>query len=154
MTKTVLSRDYESLLAEVKERVHAAQYQALKAVNKELVGLYWDIGRMIVERQAGETWGKSIVQQLAGDLQKEFPGIKGFSAQNLWYMRQFYLEYQGIEKLQPLVGEIGWSGDSQAAGGRMRRDSAANRQEPTILQQAVAKLLFSTIRKNFEELGV
>lgn len=109
MSKTLLPRDYEALFTEVKERVRVAQYQALKTVNKELIGLYWDIGRMIVARQAGETWGKSIVQQLAGDLQKEFPGIKGFSAQNLWYMRQFYLEYQGIAKLQPLVGEISWS---------------------------------------------
>lgn len=109
MSKTLLPRDYETLFTEVKERVRVAQYQALKTVNKELIGLYWDIGRMIVARQAGETWGKSIVQQLAGDLQKEFPGIKGFSAQNLWYMRQFYLEYQGIAKLQPLVGEISWS---------------------------------------------
>jgi len=109
MSKTLLHGDYESLLTEVKDRVRAAQYQALKTVNKELVRLYWDIGRMIVERQTGETWGKSIVQQLAGDLQQAFPGIQGFSAQNLWYMRQFYLEYQGIEKLQPLVGEISWS---------------------------------------------
>lgn len=109
MSKTLLPRDYETLFTEVKERVRVAQYQALKTVNKELIGLYWDIGRMIVARQAGETWGKSIVQQLAGDLQKEFPGIKGFSAQNLWYMRQFYLEYQGIAKLQPMVGEISWS---------------------------------------------
>jgi hypothetical protein len=65
--------DYPRLLAEVKERVRSAQYAALKAVNTELVGLYWDIGRLIVERQAGETWGKRIVHQLAGDLQREFP---------------------------------------------------------------------------------
>lgn len=53
--------DYRSLLIKIKERVRSAQYQALKSVNKELVGLYWDIGKLIVERQAGETWGKSIV---------------------------------------------------------------------------------------------
>ncbi len=104
-----LPLEYGSLLLAVKERVRIAHYQALKAVNKELVGLYWDIGRLIVERQAGETWGKAIVQQLAKDLQGEFPGISGFSVQNLWYMRQFYLEYQDSEKLQPLVGEIAWS---------------------------------------------
>ena len=101
--------DYGALLVAVKERVRAAQYQALKAVNKELVGLYWDIGRMIVGRQVDEGWGQAIVERLADDLQKEFPGIKGFSVQNLWYMRQLYLEYHENEKLQPLVGEIGWS---------------------------------------------
>lgn len=103
------SIDYPALLAEVKERVRSAQYTALKAVNTELVGLYWDIGRMIVERQAGETWGKAIVQQLAGDLQREFPGVGGFSASNLWRMKGFFETYQGIQKLAPLVREIGWS---------------------------------------------
>lgn len=83
MTLSKLPEDYGSLLLEVKERIRAAQYRALRAVNKELVGLYRDIGRLIVKRQAGDTWGKSIVQQLAGDLQKEFPGIGGFSASNL-----------------------------------------------------------------------
>ncbi len=95
--------DYAKLLTSVKERVRAAQYAALKAVNTELVGLYLDIGRMIVERQAGETWGKAIVQQLADDLQREFPGIGGFSASNLWRMKAFFEAYQGAEKLAPLV---------------------------------------------------
>ncbi len=104
-----LPDDYAALLAEVKERVRSAQYGALKAVNKELVSLYWDIGKLIVERQDREGWGKSVVERLANDLQNEFPGVKGFSVQNLWYMRQFYLEYHDSEKLQPLVGEISWS---------------------------------------------
>jgi len=104
-----LPDDYAALLAEVKERVLSAQYEALKTVNKELVALYWDIGKLIVERQDREGWGKSVVERLANDLQNEFPGVKGFSVQNLWYMRQFYLEYRDNEKLQPLVGEIGWS---------------------------------------------
>jgi len=104
-----LPDDYAVLLSEVKERVRAAQYEALKAVNKELVALYWDIGKLIAERQNREGWGKSVVEQLASDLQNEFPGVKGFSVQNLWYMRQFYLEYYDNEKLQPLVGEISWS---------------------------------------------
>ena len=104
-----LPDDYLRLLSAVKERVRSAQYEALKAVNTELVGLYWDIGRLIVERQAGETWGKSIVEQLAGDLQKEFAGAGGFSASNLWRMKGFYEAYQDGEKLAQLVREIGWS---------------------------------------------
>lgn len=104
-----LPGDYSALLIEVKERIHSAQYAALKAVNKELVGLYWDIGKMIAERQEAEGWGKSVVQQLAADLRAEFPGVRGFSVQNLWYMRQFYLEYHDNPKLQPLVGEISWA---------------------------------------------
>ena len=104
-----LPDDYAVLLIEIKERIRHAQYQALKAVNKELVALYWDIGKMIADRQKRAGWGKSVVKILADDLQIEFPGVKGFSIQNLWYMRQFYLEYCDNEKLQPLVGEISWS---------------------------------------------
>ncbi len=101
--------DYADLLAEVKERIRSAQYAALKAVNTELVGLYWDIGRMIAERQKKSGWGRAVVENLSADLRREFPGVAGFSVQNLWYMRQFYLEYSGHEKLQPLVGEIAWA---------------------------------------------
>ena len=104
-----LPKGYSGLLIEIKERIRTSQYAALKAVNKELIRLYWDIGKLIAERQKSEGWGKSVVLRLAEDLQQEFPGIIGFSVQNLWYMRQFYLEYCEKEKLQPLVGEISWS---------------------------------------------
>ena len=71
--------DYVSLLAEVKARVRVAQYAALKTVNKELVGLYWDIGRLITERQIDSTHGDAVVERLTRDLQAEFPGLAGFS---------------------------------------------------------------------------
>jgi len=102
-------QDYPRLLTEIKERIRSAQYEALKAVNKELIGLYWDIGRMIVERQVVEGWGKAVVKQLATDLQTEFPGVGGFSASNLWRMKAFFEAYTGHEKLAPLVREIAWS---------------------------------------------
>ena len=104
-----LPDDYAVLLSEVKERVRAAQYEALKAVNKELVALYWDIGKLIVERQDREGWGKSVVKRLANDLQNEFPGIGGFSTSNLWRMKGFCEAYADSTKLAPLVREIGWS---------------------------------------------
>ena len=104
-----LTEEYGSLLVEIKQRIRSAQYEALKAVNKELIALYWDIGRLIVQRLQGESWGKSIVQNLAKDLQNEFPGMSGFSAANLWRMRQFYETYVNDEKLAPMVREIGWT---------------------------------------------
>ena len=82
----IVPAEYGDLVREVKERVRAAQYAALKAVNHELVGLYWDIGWLIAERQQGETWGQSVVAQLATDLQAEFPGVGGFSERNIWKM--------------------------------------------------------------------
>jgi predicted nuclease of restriction endonuclease-like (RecB) superfamily len=98
------------LLTEIKERVRSAQYEALRAVNKELVALYWDLGRTISERQAGGIgWGKAVVERLAADLRAEFPGIGGFSASNVWRMKGFYEAYASSEKLASMVREIGWS---------------------------------------------
>jgi len=101
--------DYQQFVKEIKLKVHEAQCQALRAVNKNLIQLYWDIGQAIVEKQTQHGWGKAIVERLSRDLQNDLPGVKGFSTKNLWYMRQFYLTYQHNEKLQPLVGEISWS---------------------------------------------
>lgn len=103
------SGEYGNLLIEIKQRIRSAQYEALRAVNKELIALYWDIGQLIVTRQQGESWGKSIVEQLAKDLQAEFPGMSGFSVRNIWNMRSFYVTYSQKQKLQLLVAEIGWS---------------------------------------------
>jgi predicted nuclease of restriction endonuclease-like (RecB) superfamily len=81
----------------------------LRSVNREQISLYADIGRMIVEKQQGETWGKSIVGNLADDHRQEFPGVNGFSAANLWRMKNFYETYGADEKLAQLAREIGWS---------------------------------------------
>jgi predicted nuclease of restriction endonuclease-like (RecB) superfamily len=107
--KAIMSTEYKTFLAEIKERIHKAQYDALKAVNKELINLYWDIGKSIVAKQDKLGWGKAIVETLAKDLQKEFPGIHGFSSANLWRMRNFYLTYSPNEKLAPLAREISWT---------------------------------------------
>jgi len=100
---------YSDFLSDIKQRIRDAQYKALRAVNKEQIQLYWDIGKMIVEKQEQFEWGKSVVEKLSKDLQQEFPGQQGFSARNLWVMRQFYCEYHKNEILQPLVAEIGWT---------------------------------------------
>jgi predicted nuclease of restriction endonuclease-like (RecB) superfamily len=100
---------FNTFLKEIKQKILSSQYEALKAVNKELIMLYRDIGKSIVDKQENLGWGKSVVKTLSEELQKEFVGIKGFSVQNLWNMRQFYLEYREDEKLQPLAGEISWT---------------------------------------------
>lgn len=109
MGSKVIGVGYCRFLKEIKERIRAAQYEALKAVNKELINLYWDIGKLIVLRQKRNKWGGSIVKKLAADLQKEFPGMQGFSSSGLWRMRNLYLAYSKNEKLAPMVREIGWS---------------------------------------------
>jgi len=105
MTNDLTGTEYSSFLKEIKERITASQYVALKAVNKELINLYLDIGRKLVEK---EGWGKSIIETLSKDLQKDYPGLKGFSARNLWSMQNFYRYYEANPKLQPLVAEISW----------------------------------------------
>jgi predicted nuclease of restriction endonuclease-like (RecB) superfamily len=78
---------YADWLAELKGRIHAAQQRATLAVNRELVLLYWQIGRDILERQAAQGWGAKVIERLAHDLRQAFPEMKGFSPRNLKYMR-------------------------------------------------------------------
>lgn len=100
---------YGALLGDLKDRIRTAQHVALRAVNKELIALYWDIGLRIDERQQAEGWGKGVVESLSKDLRAEFGEKSGYSVQNLWYMRKFYREYKDLPNLQPLAGEIAWT---------------------------------------------
>lgn len=112
--------EYSSFIKEIKELIYRRQYEAMKKVNAELIQLYWEIGEEIDYLQREKGWGKSIVEVLSKELQKEFPGVAGFSARNLWLMRGFYVEYSQNEKLHPsgaemrhvslppLLADIGW----------------------------------------------
>jgi predicted nuclease of restriction endonuclease-like (RecB) superfamily len=97
---------YGDFVKEIKELIYRRQYEAIKKVNAELINLYWEIGQEIDRQQHQQRWGKSVVEILAKELQKEFPGIQGFSARNLWLMRSFYVEYSQKPILQPMVAEI------------------------------------------------
>ena len=101
--------EYSLFRDDILKRIRSAQYEALRAVNKELISLYWEIGRQITERQKVLGWGKSVVENLAHDIQEVFPGIQGFGPRNIWNMARFYAEYQPNEILQPLVAEISWT---------------------------------------------
>jgi len=108
---TILSNDpqYKKFLNTILEKIYDSQYKALRAVNRELVKLYWDIGKEIIEKQEKWGWGKAIVEQLAQDLQKSFPGIQGFSTRNLWRMRDFFLVYHDLTHLHSLVLDVSWT---------------------------------------------
>lgn len=99
--------DYPLFLSDIKSKIRQAQYAALKSVNTQLIQLYWEIGQTITEKQRLAGWGKSVVENLSKDLQAELPGMRGISTTNLWLMAQFYAEYQEVEFLQSLIGEIG-----------------------------------------------
>jgi len=101
--------EYSAFIKEIKALIYRRQYEAMKQVNVELIQLYWEIGKEIDGQQNEKGWGKSIVEVLAKELQKEFPGVQGFSARNLWLMRNFYVEYSQNSILQPMVAEISWA---------------------------------------------
>lgn len=98
MTKALTKKSnlahYGKLLDEIKNRIRQGQTRAMWAANAELISTYWDIGRMISERQEQEGWGTGVLPRLAKDLRNELPEVKGFSIRNLSFMVQFYKEYQ------------------------------------------------------------
>src|SRR3954451_522814 len=99
---------YEKFLGELKERIRTAQLRASVAVNRELVLLYWQIGRDILARQKEHGWGAKVIDRLAGDLRREVPGMDGFSPRNLKYMRAFALAWPDEPIVQQLVAQIPW----------------------------------------------
>jgi predicted nuclease of restriction endonuclease-like (RecB) superfamily len=93
VSRSALPSGYAELLVDIKNRIRQAQVRAATAANRELVRLYWDIGQEIVLRQDQEGWGAKVIDRLAADLQKAFPGMGGFSRANIHRMRAFYLAY-------------------------------------------------------------
>ncbi|HYG36165.1 MAG TPA: DUF1016 N-terminal domain-containing protein [Clostridia bacterium] len=99
---TLLPSSYANLLTDIKSRIRTAQLRAAISVNRELIQLYWDIGKIIAQTQEAEGYGKQVVAQLAADLRQAFPGMQGFSPRNVWRMRAFYLAWtQDTQKPQP-----------------------------------------------------
>jgi predicted nuclease of restriction endonuclease-like (RecB) superfamily len=99
---------YADWLAELKQRIHAAQQRATLAVNRELVLLYWQIGQDILARQASQGWGSKVVDRLARDLCNAFPDMKGFSPRNLKYMRAFAEAWPDGEFVQAALAQLPW----------------------------------------------
>lgn len=103
--KNLQSNDFNEILTIVSN----AQARALASVNRELITMYWEIGRIVSEKTASDGWGKSTVSSLSAFLQSKMPGASGFSERNIWRMKQFYETYRDNQKLSPLVAEIPWS---------------------------------------------
>ena len=99
---------YADWLNDLKIRIHSARQRASLAVNRELVLLYWQIGRDILARQAEQGWGAKVIERLAHDLRAAFPDMKGFSRANLMYMRAFAEAWPDAEVVQQAVGQLPW----------------------------------------------
>lgn len=126
MSRTLSYPEYLAFLADIKARIQQARVTAGRAVNRELVKLYWDIGRGIEEKQRSAGWGDAVVERLSSDLRAAFPDVRGFSVQNLWRMKQLYRDYTSEEFLSQAVREL-----------------PLDARTPEILSQAVRELLAS-----------
>lgn len=104
----MIGKDYRYIVDLIKHEILSARFQVVKTLTKEHIGLYWRIGKIILEKQKEEGWGKSVVEKISSDLQKDYPESEGYSARNLWDMRRFYSRYSKNEKLRQLVAEIPW----------------------------------------------
>jgi hypothetical protein len=119
--------DYRVALAAIKQRIQAARSRAVLAVNAELLGLYWEIGRQLDAWQRERAWGSVVVKQMALDLQANYPGMKGFSRTSLFALRQFYAFFSPTFGVVPQpVGQIS-TASYQLGGAREQRPRAPSR---------------------------
>ena len=139
MTAPLSLPDYQAFLETLKARILQARTQAARAVNRELVLLYWDIGRGVVEKQQHAGWGDAVVERLAADLRSDFPEMRGFSNANVWRMKQFYLVHATPEFLAQAVRELKKSGPFLEQPVPQTTPPAA--LTPAFLAQAVRELV-------------
>jgi predicted nuclease of restriction endonuclease-like (RecB) superfamily len=105
-TTMLTTLEYRQFIEDLKARVTAARISAARAVNRDLILLYWDIGRAIVEKQQTLGWGESVVEMVSADLRRAFPQINGFSPRNVWYMRRFFEVYSAPDFLQQVAADL------------------------------------------------
>src|SRR3954470_13516608 len=104
----LVPKGYEKFLGELKERIRTAQLRASISVNRELILLYWQIGRDILARQKEHGWWAKVIDRLASDLRREFPGMEGFSPRNLKYMRAFARAWPVESIVQQAAAQLPW----------------------------------------------
>jgi len=109
MEQKMENSEYKTFLERVKEEIAKARQKVYQTINRQLVELYLLVGQALYEKIEVSKWGEGVVETLAEDLQREFPDMKGFSAQNLWRMKQIYETYKDNEKLSTLLRELSWS---------------------------------------------
>jgi predicted nuclease of restriction endonuclease-like (RecB) superfamily len=134
----VSTAEYQQFVAELKARVLSARVSAARAVNRDLILLYWDIGRAILERQERLGWGQAVIERLSEDLRRAFPSITGFSARNLRNMRQFYEAYSGGAIWQQAVAKLNRRGGAALHGPPL--SVGGFKEVPEFLQQIIAEI--------------
>jgi len=136
----ISSPEYRRFIEDLKTRVVSARLSAARAVNRDLILLYWDIGRGIVEKQQVLGWGDAVVEMVSADLRRAFPQITGFSPRNVWDMRRLYVTYTAPEFLAQAAREI-----DHGEGGKILRQAVAEFGGDKKRRQAAAKLAESKV---------
>lgn len=132
---TIIDKDYTMWVEDLCRRYRQSQIKAAVKVNAEQLKYNWLLGRDIVEMHVEERWGESVIKNLATDLQKEIPGVKGLSQRNIYYCKRFYLLYSMADKILPQVGANLEDGIADAA-----QDQAREKEHSVFLPQLGAKI--------------
>ncbi len=134
------NKKYIALFSEIRQKIKEAQLQTVSVANSQMLLLYWQLGRLILENQRIEGWGAKIIDLLADDLRKEFPDIKGFSSRNLLYMKQFSSSYS-LPVIQTIINiETQIKGVSSISQQAVAKLLHADNEQLVITQQAVAQI--------------
>jgi predicted nuclease of restriction endonuclease-like (RecB) superfamily len=136
----IASPEYRQFIDQLKSRVLSARLSAARAVCSDMILLYWDIGRGIVEKQRTLGWGDSVVEMVASDLRRAFPGTTGFSPRNVWYMRRFFEVYGTADFLQQAVADLRQSQKGSAIRLQPVAKMGAGDDPLQFLQQLVAEI--------------
>lgn len=134
---TPILAGYPEFFEDIKQRIQAARVSAARAINRELILLYWDIGEGILSRQRDLGWGEAVVEALAKDLRSAFPQSRGFSARNVWDMRRMVEAYTDPQFLRCIIAELG----------KLLKDKAPASKTPTqaeILRDHIAEIPWTT----------
>ena len=107
-TKANLPATYSATLAEIKQCVRQSRLRTVLAANAAMVTAYWEIGRVILDRQQAEGWGAKVIDRLSSDLREAFPDMRGLSPRNLKYMRSFAAAWPDAAIVQGTLAQIGW----------------------------------------------
>lgn len=139
--RTEMPAEYAAVLDELKKRIQSERLRVTLAANSAMVLLYWDIGKVILDRQERQGWGTKVIDRLSHDLKTVFPDMRGLSPRNLKYMRAFAAAWSDRQIVQEVLAQITW------------RSNLALLDKRDVLNNEVA-VLAATIMKNFEEVGV
>jgi predicted nuclease of restriction endonuclease-like (RecB) superfamily len=154
MSKSInigFDKEYKNWLKKVKAKIQSSQIKAAIAVNSALIEFYWDLGKMIVDKQKYSNWGNKLIEQLSKDLKMEFPGMAGFSRRNLYYVAQFYIYFSDFPELNSIVHQVGAQLENASVpqAGAQKRSSIIF-QVVRQLPWGHIKLLISKIKDNKE----